>query len=142
VVLQILRLLDNEAIEAEDLEDTKTNVADYIESNQEEFDFYACPDDSYADVLEQLDNLEVDPPPPRVPALIRAPLHQIGRLESLSSFCPICIPPLARVHCVYQALHATKTVRWRDLHLATPRYLFWRCFGPRLRVRWGCCKYG
>lgn len=58
-MLQILRLLDNEAIDAEDLSEVQSSVADYLERNQEDFDFFSCPDDSYVDVLEQLDNLEV-----------------------------------------------------------------------------------
>lgn len=56
---QILRLLDNEAIEAEDLNEVQSSVNDYLDRNQEDFDFFSCPDDSYEDVLEQLDNLEV-----------------------------------------------------------------------------------
>ena len=57
--LQILRLLDNEAIEAEELGEVQSAVADYLDRNQEDFDFFACPDDAYEEVLEQLDNLEV-----------------------------------------------------------------------------------
>ena len=57
--LQILRLLDNEAIEAEELSEVQSSVTDYLDRNQEDFDFFSCPDDSYEDVLEQLDNLEV-----------------------------------------------------------------------------------
>ena len=34
-------------------------MTDYLDRNQEDFDFFSCPDDSYEDVLEQLDNLEV-----------------------------------------------------------------------------------
>ena len=59
LALQILRLLDNEAIEAEDLSEVQSSVTDYLDRNQEDFDFFSCPDDSYEDVLEQLDNLEV-----------------------------------------------------------------------------------
>ena len=57
--MQILRLLDNETIEAEDISEAKEMVDDYMSRNQEDFDDFSAPDDLYADLLDQLDNLEV-----------------------------------------------------------------------------------
>lgn len=34
-------------------------VEDYMQRNQDDFDDFAEPDDLYADLIEQLDNLEV-----------------------------------------------------------------------------------
>ena len=59
--VQLLRLLDNEAIEAEDLAEAKDMVDDYMIRNQEDFDDFGNPDDLYADLIDQLDNLEVSP---------------------------------------------------------------------------------
>ena len=59
LLMQILRLLDNETIEAEDISEAKEMVDDYMSRNQEDFDDFSAPDDLYADLLDQLDNLEV-----------------------------------------------------------------------------------
>lgn len=57
--MQILRLLDNEAIEPEAVVGSKEMVEDYLQRNEDDFDDFADPDDLYADLLEELDNLEV-----------------------------------------------------------------------------------
>lgn len=59
--MQILRLLDNEAIDPEDVQEAKELVDDYILRNQDDFDEFSDPDDLYADLIEKLDNLEVRP---------------------------------------------------------------------------------
>ena len=58
--MQILRLLDNEAIEPEDVSESKDMVEDYLQRNQDDFEDFADPDDLYTDLVDQLDNLEVD----------------------------------------------------------------------------------
>ncbi len=75
---------------------------DYLERNQEDFDFFSCPDDSYEYVLEQLDNLEVGLScRGRLHSVLKAPLPSI--LHSLTdclhhsfktrqkSFLPPCV---------------------------------------------------
>lgn len=57
--MQILRLLDNEAIEPEDVSDSKDLIEDYLQRNQEDPDDFTNPDDLYSDLIDQLDNLEV-----------------------------------------------------------------------------------
>ncbi|KAI7844515.1 hypothetical protein COHA_001873 [Chlorella ohadii] len=54
---QILRLLDNDAMAAEDVEGVKDLVDDYLERNQEDFDEFDTPDDIYADLVDQLDGM-------------------------------------------------------------------------------------
>lgn len=56
---QMLRLLDNETIEPEDILEPKELVDDYLLRNQDDFEEFGDPDDLYADLIEQLDNLEV-----------------------------------------------------------------------------------
>ena len=57
--MQILRLLDNEAIDPEETTEAKELIDDYILRNQDDFDEFSDPDDLYADLLDKLDNLEV-----------------------------------------------------------------------------------
>lgn len=52
---QMLRLLDNDEITSEDVENIKDLVDDYIDRNQEDPEEFAVPDDLYADVLEALE---------------------------------------------------------------------------------------
>ena len=59
MTLQILRLLENEAIDPEAVAVAKELVDDYIERNQDDFESFEDPDDLYADLLDKLDNLEV-----------------------------------------------------------------------------------
>ncbi|GAB4817698.1 hypothetical protein N2152v2_004744 [Parachlorella kessleri] len=54
---QMLRLLDNDAISAEDVEGVKDLVEDYIDRNQEDFEDFTNPDDLYELLLPQLDNM-------------------------------------------------------------------------------------
>lgn len=54
---QILRLLDNDAMAAEDVEGVKDLVDDYLERNQEDFEEFDTPDDIYADLVDQLDGM-------------------------------------------------------------------------------------
>ena len=56
---QMLRLLDNEQLNPEDIEEVKDMVDDYLERNQESFSEFETPDDLYAGLIEQLDSLEV-----------------------------------------------------------------------------------
>mmetsp|Transcript_32597 Transcript_32597/g.92416 ORF Transcript_32597/g.92416 Transcript_32597/m.92416 type:complete len:687 (-) Transcript_32597:89-2149(-) len=64
---QMLRLLDNETITPDDVANVKDMVDDYLERGQEDFDEFACPDDLYDELLEQLDSankLDALPAPP------------------------------------------------------------------------------
>ncbi|KAL4431048.1 hypothetical protein ABPG75_006304 [Micractinium tetrahymenae] len=54
---QLLRLLDNDAVQAEDVEGVKDLVDDYLERNQDDFEEFDTPDDLYADLIEQLDGM-------------------------------------------------------------------------------------
>ncbi len=54
---QMLRLLDNDEITSEDVENIKDLVDDYLDRSQEDPDEFAIPDDLYADVLEALENM-------------------------------------------------------------------------------------
>ena len=54
---QMLRLLDNDEITAEDVEGIRDLVDDYIDRNQDDPDEFDVPDDLYADVLEQLETM-------------------------------------------------------------------------------------
>jgi CCR4-NOT transcription complex subunit 3 len=54
---QMLRLLDNDEITSEDVENIKDLVDDYIDRNQESPEEFDVPDDLYADVLEALENM-------------------------------------------------------------------------------------
>ena len=51
----VLRLVDNEALQPEDVSDLKELVEDYIDRNQDDFDEFADPEDMYADL--ELDDL-------------------------------------------------------------------------------------
>ena len=57
--MQLLRLLDNDVVNPEELEDVKEALDDYLTRNQDDFDDFEAPDDLYADLVDQLDNLEV-----------------------------------------------------------------------------------
>lgn len=52
---QIMRALDNEAIELEDVQEIRELVEDYMERNQEDFDQFASTDDIYEPLLDKLD---------------------------------------------------------------------------------------
>jgi len=54
---QMLRLLDNDEITSEDVENIKDLVEDYIERNQDSPEEFDVPDDLYADVLEALEHM-------------------------------------------------------------------------------------
>ena len=54
---QMLRLLDNEEISAEDVEGVKDLVDDYIERNQESPEEFLEPDDIYSDILDAIAGL-------------------------------------------------------------------------------------
>ncbi|EFN50411.1 hypothetical protein CHLNCDRAFT_144668, partial [Chlorella variabilis] len=54
---QLLRLLDNDAVQAEDVEGVKDLVDDYLDRNQDDFDEFAAPDDLYEELIEQLDGM-------------------------------------------------------------------------------------
>ena len=51
----VLRLVDNEALQPEDVSDLKELVEDYIDRNQDDFDEFTDPEDMYADL--ELDDL-------------------------------------------------------------------------------------
>lgn len=56
---QIIRLLDNDALQPDELARVVNDeIPEYIERNQEDFDAYENPDDMYAELLEQLDAVE------------------------------------------------------------------------------------
>ncbi|KAK9814381.1 hypothetical protein WJX72_004900 [[Myrmecia] bisecta] len=59
---QILRLLDNEALAPDEIEEVKELVEDYLERNQESFDEFENPDDLYAEMIDLLDGLEAQLP--------------------------------------------------------------------------------
>ncbi|EIE20296.1 hypothetical protein COCSUDRAFT_58005 [Coccomyxa subellipsoidea C-169] len=59
---QMLRLLDNEALEPDDMTDIKEMVDDYMDRNQDSFDEFSDPDQAYEVILEQLDGLEATLP--------------------------------------------------------------------------------
>lgn len=54
---QMLRLLDNDEITAEDVEGVKELVEDYQERNQDDPDEFSNPDDLYGDVLDALQGM-------------------------------------------------------------------------------------
>ncbi|KAL0027322.1 hypothetical protein WJX79_000170 [Trebouxia sp. C0005] len=56
---QIIRLLDNDALQPDELARVVNDeIPEYIDNNQEDFDAYENPDDMYAELLEQLDAVE------------------------------------------------------------------------------------
>ncbi|KAI3433476.1 hypothetical protein D9Q98_003288 [Chlorella vulgaris] len=54
---QLLRLLDNDAVQAEDVEGVKDLVDDYLDRNQDDFEEFAAPDDLYEELLDQLEGM-------------------------------------------------------------------------------------
>ncbi|BDA45543.1 General negative regulator of transcription subunit 3 [Coccomyxa sp. Obi] len=69
---QMLRLLDNEALEVDDMTDIREMVDDYIERNQESVEEFENPDEIYAEIVDQLDSLEAQIPVAMAVAHVKA----------------------------------------------------------------------
>ncbi|KAJ6762302.1 CCR4 NOT-RELATED [Salix koriyanagi] len=87
----ILRLLDNDELSPEEVNDVKNFLDDYVERNQEDFDDFSDVDDLYnslpLDKVESLEDLVTIGPPglvktslatsaPQIPATVASPHHE------------------------------------------------------------------
>ncbi|CAI0384669.1 unnamed protein product [Linum tenue] len=88
----ILRLLDNDELSAEQVNDVKDFIDDYVERNQEDFDEFSDVDELYSSLpLDKVESLE-DLVPIAPPGLVKgAPVHSL-KSTSLTVSAPPQIP--------------------------------------------------
>mmetsp|Transcript_14010 Transcript_14010/g.42303 ORF Transcript_14010/g.42303 Transcript_14010/m.42303 type:complete len:755 (+) Transcript_14010:91-2355(+) len=68
---QMLRLLDNEGLSVEEVTETRDMVDDYMERNQESFDEFGNPDDTYEELLDRLEGVaDTQVTVPHTPAVV------------------------------------------------------------------------
>eukprot|EP00850_Spirogloea_muscicola_P002104 SM000008S22193 [mRNA] locus=s8:321103:327754:- [translate_table: standard] len=93
----VLRLLDNDELQPEQVADVKDLVEDYVERNQDDFDDFEDVDDLYQSLpLEKLDALESLDAIPVVPTAVAAVAAATGMVVPANLKPPLPPPPAAQ----------------------------------------------
>ncbi|KAL6534616.1 hypothetical protein OROGR_013291 [Orobanche gracilis] len=99
-LILILRLLDNDELSPEQVNDVKDFLDDYVESNQEDFDEFSDADDLYnslpLDKVESLEDLVTIGPPGLVKWSLNAPFLHEFRIKDTACFGSFSTDPVSK----------------------------------------------